>query len=231
MRRFCLAVLCLLFLSFPTYGQFGKDLGLWTFKESTSQPVQKSVCRIGSNDSQGNFRTIGSGSVVAEGKILTAYHVVDGGQKQFVIKWVLLKKTTTARLVAFDEKHDLALLEGEIPEGADPIGLSDKVPELHDRVEIVGMSGDEWDKPRHFDGYSSSHHQKNDDIYQAFVVHGDSGSCILYEGKIVGVVQRMSFVIDKGYTYNDLGPYIRAGALCHSCSYELLKAFLQENLK
>lgn len=146
---------------------------------------------------------IGTGVVIGGGKILTAYHVVDGAQL-LRIK-TLAGATFPAKLEAFDNAADIALLS-TTAQNLSSLPLSPREAEVGEQVLAIGNSGGDFLQARTGRLLRLGAKARQADFPQntlemnAALAPGDSGGPIINaQGQVMGIVSYIR-VNDKGQT-------------------------------
>jgi S1-C subfamily serine protease len=80
--------------------------------------------------------SLGSGFLIRETYVVTNYHVV--GEADRVSLRFSDDTSRTSRVVGTDPRSDLAVIETDPPEGAEPLELVDREPTIGTRVAVVG---------------------------------------------------------------------------------------------
>ena len=148
MRRFvfnfvlCFGVLSFIAVESLTYADSTPSS---TPSSSELQSISRSVFRVFSINSKTNSVAKGSGFFILEkGALLTNYHVIEGGDA-FAIFVVNSSGTGAAMLdaipVAVDKENDLALLHVDGDNLPEPFQISQKEPQILQKVIAVGFPG------------------------------------------------------------------------------------------
>ncbi|WP_339096696.1 S1C family serine protease [Deinococcus sp. VB343] len=210
MRRFSLALPLLLLLALTAYlipPGTGEEAGTTPPSVSTRLPdalppqtrelfdaLRPAVVRVDSLDTRTRTGGLGTGFFINEGgDVLTAYHVVKAGQLFQVT--TLGGRSYPARVAAFDEAADVALLRVQ---GGGPfpyLELSQGLPRVGEQVLAIGNSGGDFLQPRRGELLRLNAEASSSDFPQgtlemsAPLAQGDSGGPILdAAGRAIGVV-------------------------------------------
>lgn len=156
--------------------------------------LRPAVVRVDSVNTATRTGGLGTGFFISgEGQVLTAYHVVKAGQLFAVT--TLAGKTYPARVAAFDEAADVALLQvargGPFPY----LELASGTPQVGERVLAIGNSGGDFLQPRRGELLRLNAEAGRSDFPEgtlemnAPLAQGDSGGPIFNErGEVLGVV-------------------------------------------
>lgn len=189
-----IAILILLLFPSVAFSQYGKESGMWEFKELSSNPVQNSLLAIKVGD-----RPIGSCVYLGNNIFITAKHCVRnhrtgelfGNQSVFsphlgvsLGKIKILKESS--------DEVDLAVfsVSEKIPETIKPIKVSPCACNRGCNLEFMGYAG--FSLPRHFDcKLVEPADDKSLYLIHAIVIQGDSGGAILNKkGELVGILSK-----------------------------------------
>lgn len=156
--------------------------------------LRPAVVRVDSVNMATRTGGLGTGFFVSgQGRVLTAYHVVKAGQLFQVT--TLSGKTYPARVTAFDEAADVALLQvtrgGPFPF----LELASQPPKVGERVLAIGNSGGDFLQPRRGELLRLNAEAGRSDFpagtleMNAPLAQGDSGGPIFNgRGEVLGVV-------------------------------------------
>lgn len=155
--------------------------------------LRPAVVRVDSVDTRTRTGGLGTGFFInAEGDILTAYHVVKVGQL-FQIT-TLDGKSVPARVTAYDEAADVALLRAD-GSGYPYLELSRSAPSVGEDILAIGNSGGDFLQPRRGELLRLNAEASSSDFPQgtletnAPLAQGDSGGPIFDSaGRVLGVV-------------------------------------------
>lgn len=158
---------------------------------------------------------IGTGVVIEGGKILTAYHVVDGA-KVLRIK-TLAGATFPAKLEAFDNAADIALLS-TTARNLNSLPLAPREPQVGEQVLAVGNSGGDFLQARTGRLLRLGARARQADFPQntlemsAALAPGDSGGPIVNaQGQVMGIVSYIR-VNEKGQTLTSYAVPVSQGS-------------------
>jgi hypothetical protein len=211
MRRPILALLMILFASNAALNS--PDFPAW---EPIKTNYISSVVKLETENGW-----LGSGTVVKfvrslengfyEGLVITASHVTEPGEK---VKVYFPNGDEHEGLVivdkdfAWDPYNDLALVKVKVRDSVRPLDIGDpsEIP-LGAMVELSGYGRCEADDllPHQWEGeaavaqYYDQHHRVESDALLVFDwgVQGDSGGPVVYQGKLVGVICRGDYLLEK----------------------------------
>ena len=113
--------------------------------------------------------------------IVTADHVVDA-DKDIQIRFENGKSAKKCSVIGRNKKSDVALVWGKVPDGTNPVEVSDEYIEEGDEIRFVGRYR------RAFRGGASPLCFQNEAWLDAVVIPGDSGGAVLLDGKLAGVI-------------------------------------------
>ncbi len=135
--------------------------------------------------------------------ILTAYHVVEARKSDASIRidYRNGKSISDCKVVAHDDRHDIALLRTWAPKGVDAATLAAK-PVAHKMdLEFAGLGGaaDLDESMRHFSGRATQPTNQNFIYADETLLPGDSGGPVFNKDKhLVGIISGGWFWWDAG---------------------------------
>jgi len=141
--------------------------------------------------------------------ILTCFHVVleDGGSGKVIVKY-RSGISFVGKIVKWDFRNDLAIVEAPCPDGIKPCPIATKPPKGGDQLRLRGLGGDcdlVLGTIRDFEFSAGSAASGQRVVADIVVIGGDSGGAILLNGELVGVVSGGYETIDKG-TFPSVAP-------------------------
>lgn len=179
-----------------------------------ARPSTVEVQQMGSPHGDAVSYGIGTGVVIEGGKILTAYHVVDGA-KLLRVK-TLVGGTFPARVEAFDNAADVALLSTTAKLSGLP--LSARRARVGEEVLAIGNSGGDFLQARSGKLLRLGARAKQADFPQdtlemsAPLAPGDSGGPILNaQGEVIGIVSYIR-VNERGETLSSYAVPVSQGS-------------------
>lgn len=94
------------------------------------------------------------------------------------------------KILALDEKLDVALLRVALPEGHKPVRLASTEIKPGDKLEFAGLGGgSDVTKPRHFNALASAPTTDNQIFADATLLPGDSGGAVFNgNNEVVGII-------------------------------------------
>lgn len=172
-------VALILFYPSIVFSQVGKETGFWEWTQAAEH--HKSIVKITSTN--GVVEHGGTGTVIGEFKIITAYHVVD---EEFSHYADINGKLIQLSITHFDAIADVCVLKANEKINLPMIKVADNIPKESEEIEVCGFGG--GGALRHFKGdlklYSTSFIGVD-----AYVISGDSGGPILNnENELIGIV-------------------------------------------
>lgn len=197
----------------------GRILFFWLFLSSLAFANPNAVCFIRSEPSDdGSGGSSGSGFFINENQILTAYHVVKNsadGERRMRVEY--RDGIYNAKIIKYDLKKDLALLEVENIINKNFLDIDDTSPTKGDVLYNLGHPRGKWQVHKSVGSFDSSTNMKNSNgldsvcyVSKAMVRMGMSGGpCINKKtGKVVGllILKHIKFNI----AYNTSSPEIAA---------------------
>jgi S1-C subfamily serine protease len=192
----------------PTVGsaQTGMDTELW--KTSVKGQHHDAVVQV---DSSGG---IGTGVIIAidkdkpagggfKGYCLTAWHVVqdDKDQGEICVLYRNGRKAKNCRVVEHDESADVALLYVWIPDGVEPVRVSQRPVQKGDELEFAGLGGGSQLSCclRHFVATASMPSSEQKIFSDVPLLPGDSGGPVFNKNnEVVGIISGGWFWWDGG---------------------------------
>lgn len=143
----------------------------------------------------------GTGTLVAAswntGIVLTAYHVVEG-KRDILVTWKNGHRSTGKYLDGYYAVgYDIAIIQVVPPTNAVVIPVATTAPRVGTPIEILGYGGAAASPStglRHFTGHVTE--SRGTTLYaDTRVISGDSGSGVIADGKLVGVVSGYSYAV------------------------------------
>lgn len=179
--RFCL-YLCVLLWAFQV---FAKDENSAVVEQS-----KKAVVVITTADAKGKPLMQGSGFFVAQNRIVTNFHVVKDSNN-IQVKTYNGKTFKVSRIISFNDKRDLALLElQQQPENINTLTVVNSLPEAGSRIFVVSNPRGSFWKVTKGNTESVWDFQGIGELLQisAEIYPGSSGSPVIdYQGRVIGI--------------------------------------------
>lgn len=179
--RFCL-YLCLLLWAFQVFA-----------REENSAVVEqskKAVVLITTADAKGKPLMQGSGFFVAANRIVTNFHVVKNSNN-IQVKTYKGQTFKVARIISFNDKRDLALLElQQQPTNINTLTIADSMPEAGSRIFVVSNPKGSFWKVTKGNTESVWDFQGIGELLQisAEIYPGSSGGPVIdYQGRVIGI--------------------------------------------
>ncbi|UBV42831.1 S1C family serine protease [Deinococcus taeanensis] len=162
------------------------------------EKARPATVRVETVNTERNTGGIGTGFFIsAGGQVLTAYHVVSGGQL-FQVS-TLSGRTYPAQVVAFDASADVALLQVRARSSFPHLNLTSRAPRVGETVLAIGNSGGDFLQPRRGQLLRLNAEAGRADFPQgtlemnAPLAPGDSGGPIIDgNGQAIGVISYIS---------------------------------------
>ena len=189
-------------------GQVGIDTTLWEFIPGAEHHVAVVQVNSGNGIGTGVIIRVDMDKPVAdgfEGYCLTAYHVVanDNNQRQIRIKYQNGRGAKECKVVAFDEKNDIAIVWVWVPQGLSPAIVAENSLAAGQPLQISGLGGGSELECciRHFQAESTFPTNENTIFANVPLLPGDSGGPgFNVNGHVVGIVSGGWFWIDGAVT-------------------------------
>lgn len=172
---------------------------------NVARPATVRIEQLGPSGSGGLQGGLGTGFLISgDGEIMTAYHVIDGAE--LIRVKTLTGKTYRARVTAFDNAADVALLKIDTKTALPFLPLASRTARIGERVLAIGNSGGDFLQARTGRLLRLGARAGQADFPQntfemtAPLAPGDSGGPILNaDGQVMGVVSYVR-VNDAGET-------------------------------
>ena len=179
MLRSILLVVLFLFLPASVQGQVGIDTKFWEWTETAEH--HKSVVRV--IGKAGGTEHHGTGVVISENRVVTAFHVVEGSTSFFAVSG---DKRIEFLLGPVDATHDVCILVAKQKLDLPVVKVADNYPDENTKVEVCGFGG--MGSLRHFSAELRLFSGNKLGI-DAYVISGDSGGPVFNDEKeLIGVV-------------------------------------------
>jgi|GEM_PF-1922567 len=165
--------------------------------------------------------------------ILTAYHVVEPRQsdKSIRVEYRNGKSIADCKVVAFDDRHDIALLKTWAPKDIEPAALADEAVEHKMYLEFAGLGGaaDLEKSMRHFEGKATQPTNQKFIYADETLLPGDSGGPVFNKDKqLVGIISGGWFWWDAGMKSTDGLPVLSTWP-ARASNLESIKDLMREN--
>lgn len=203
MKKILLFLVLLFACSNIATAQYGKNSGIWEFKNEVHNSVF--LIRLLAVDENGNEGFgYGTGFIIKietdkevnngyYGYGLTAAHVCgESGTKGIDIFYQSGEHAKNAYVVSSNNMMDLAIIKIWVPKNAKAVPLATEAVKRGDEVEIIGYGYPDTNKleQRRFLGKVDGPKFDNAFFINHHVVPGDSGGLILNKkGEVVGIIQ------------------------------------------
>lgn len=124
-----------------------------------------------------------------------------------------------SKIIAIDEKRDVALLRVAVPKGTKPVRVASKAIKPGEALEFIGFGGgSDVKKPRHFNAFASAPTTGDLIFADTPLLPGDSGGAVFNEKKeVVGVISG-GWIWWQGGVRNQVGQDIPATWPARACN-------------
>lgn len=125
------------------------------------------------------------------------------------------------KLIAIDEKRDVALLRVALPRGTKPVRVAKNGIKRGEALEFAGFGGgSDVKKPRHFHAFASAPTTKDLIYADTPLLPGDSGGAVFNEDKeVVGVISG-GWIWWQGGVRNQVGQRVPATWPARACNVQ-----------
>lgn len=166
--------------------------------------------------------------------ILTAYHVVEPrkSDESISVEYRNGQSIKECKVIAFDDRHDIALLKTWAPKGVKAAFMADAAVEHKMYLEFAGLGGsaDLDESMRHFEGRATQPTNQKFIYADETLLPGDSGGPVFNKQKqLVGIISGGWFWWDAGIKSTEGVPVLSTWP-ARASNLESIRDLMRENI-